>query len=388
MTYRLILCSLLVGSHALAGCSSDEQETVAVPVPVPATDTTETDAGPATRDYMATVSRPNIVNLIDLHDNEVVRRCEIPGVAAPGTLVVSPDGNVAYALGAAFGDVYGVDLDSCEIVFSTQQSAGNIRVKSIAALAISPDGSEIYTHQNRVALNSDHYQVETPKIAVFDTAAGLDSRPIRTFDAPRQVTIMRTGDEGALYLGGPDVYRMDVTSGAYEVVLVSRNRQDPRYSQRDILSVWPIGEVNNEFVRMYSVARFQEGSQDMDTADWLWGHERVDLATGEVEEREFGPLEIVLFTSIPRPGYPDKVYGVLSQLQEFDASTESLVRTVELDHTYYCVNFSTDGSRLYLSGALSDVAVFDADTLEKITNIQLSGDMGMANSYVFSRGTI
>jgi hypothetical protein len=34
------------------------------------------------------------------------------------------------------------------------------------------------------------------------------------------------------------------------------------------------------------------------------------------------------------------------------------------------------------------VAVYDADSLEKITNIQLSGDMGMANSYVFSRGTI
>ena len=386
MSYRLILGSLLVGSLAIAGCSSDDQETTVVPVP--AADIEQTDAGPATRDYMATVSRPNIVNLIDLHDNEVVRRCEIPGGAAPGTLVVSPDGNVAYALGAAFGDVYGVDLDSCEIVFSTQQSDGNVRVNSIGSLAISPDGSEIYTHQNRVTLNSDHYHVEPSQIAVFDTSAGLDSRPVRTFEAPRQVTIMRTGNEGALYLGGPDIYRMDVSSGEYEVVLVSRNREDPRYTQRDILSVWPLGEVNNEFVRMYSVARFQEGSEDLDSADWLWGHESVDLATGEVAEREFGPLNTVLFTSIPRPGFPDKVYGVLSQLQEFDASTESLVRTVELDHTYYCVNFSTDGSRLYLSGALSDVAVFNADTLEKITNIQLSGDMGMANSYVFSRGTI
>jgi hypothetical protein len=82
------------------------------------------------------------------------------------------------------------------------------------------------------------------------------------------------------------------------------------------------------------------------------------------------------------------VYGVLTELKEFDAATQSVLRTVELDHTYYCVNFSTDGSRLYLSGALSDVAVYDADSLEKITNIQLSGDMGMANSYVFSRGTI
>ena len=199
---------------------------------------------------------------------------------------------------------------------------------------------------------------------------------------------MKTGNGGELYLGGPDIYRMDVNTGEYEVALASRTKQDPRYTPRDILTVWPIGEVNNEFHRMYSVARFQEGSDDLDTADWLWGYERVDLETGEVAEGNLGPLEVVLFTSLRRPGHPDKYYGVLSQLQEFDASSESLVRSIDLEHTYYCVNFSTDGSKVYLSGALSDVAVYDADSLEKITNIQLSGDMGMANSYVFNRGTI
>ena len=345
-------------------------------------------AGPAKRDYMATVSRPNTLNLIDLHDNTVVRRCEIPGVPAPGTLVVSPDGKIAYTLTAAFSDVYGVSLDTCEVVFSTRQSDGNVRVKSIASLAISPDGKEIYTHQNRVTLNSDHYQVEPSKLAVFDTSAGLETRPVRSFDAPRQVTIMRTGADGSIYLGGPDIYRMDPATGEYEIALASRTREDPRYTPRDILTVWPIGEVNNELHRMYSVARFQEGSDDLETADWLWGYERVDLETGEVEEKDFGPLEVVLFTSLRRPGHPNKVYGVLSQLQEFDASSETLVRSIDLDHTYYCINFSTDGSKMYLSGALSDVAVYDPDTFEKITNIQLSGDMGMSNSYVFNRETI
>jgi quinohemoprotein amine dehydrogenase beta subunit len=384
MKARLFTVSLLTGCLALWGCSPGDQDEAAAP---PAT-TGQAETGPATRDYLATVSRPNVLNLIDLHENKVVRRCELPGGAAPGTLVISPDRTIAYTLTAAFSDVYGVSLDTCEVVFSTRQSDGNVRVKTIASLAVSRDGSEIYTHQNRVTLNSDHYHVEPSRIAVFDASSGLDSRPVRTFDAPRQVTIMATGEDGSLYLGGPDIYRMDVTTGEYEVALASRTREDPRYSQRDILTVWPIGEVNNEFHRMYSVARFQEGSTDLDTADWLWGYERVDLETGRVEERDFGPLEVVLFTSLRRPGHPDKVYGVLSQLQEFDASSEKLLRSIDLDHTYYCINFSTDGSRLYLSGALSDVAVHDADTLEKITNIQLSGDMGMANSYVFSRGTI
>ncbi|NCF16599.1 MAG: quinohemoprotein amine dehydrogenase subunit beta [Haliea sp.] len=387
MSTRVIIGGLLSCLFVLSGCSRQEEAVDAGPSAA-AAPPVEESSGPATRDYMATVSRPNVVNLIDLHDNKVVRRCELPSGAAPGTLVVSPDRNIAYALSDSFGNVFGVSLETCEVVFSTQQSEGNVRVKTIGSLAVSPDGSEIYTHQNRVTLNSDHYQVETPRVAVFDTAGGLDSRPVRTFEAPRQVTIMATDAKGALYLGGADIYRMDVNTGEYEIALASRSLDDPRYTQRDILSVWPIGEVNREFVRMYSVARYQEGSDDLDSADWLWGYERVDLETGATEDRDFGPLEVVLFTSLRRPGHPDRVYGVLTELKEFDAATQSVLRTVELDHTYYCVNFSTDGSRLYLSGALSDVAVYDADSLEKITNIQLSGDMGMANSYVFSRGTI
>jgi quinohemoprotein amine dehydrogenase beta subunit len=325
---------------------------------------TAASAGPSNRDYMATVSRPNILNLIDLHDNSLVRECELPGVAAPGTLVVSPDGNIAYALADAFGDVYGIDLDSCELVFSTEQSQGDVRVKSIGSLAISPDGREIYTHQNRVQLLRDRYQLLAPQVAVFDTSAGLKVQASRSFDGPRQVTIMATDAKGALYLGGPDIYRMDVTTGEYEIALASRSLEDPAYSQRDVLTVWPLGEVNDELIRMYSAARYRGESGDMENADFLWGYERVDLNTGETEDREFGPLEVVLFTGMRRPGHLDKMYGVLTQLKEYDVESQSVTRTIELEHTYYCINFSTDGSLLYLSGALSDVAVYDADTLE------------------------
>jgi quinohemoprotein amine dehydrogenase beta subunit len=369
---------VLLATLLLLGACSKEATDSATPA----------SAAPQSRDYMATVSRPNLLNLIDLHDNTLVRQCELPGGAAPGTLVVSPDREIAYVLADGFGDVYGIALDSCELVFSTSQSEGDIRVKSIGSIAISPDGREIYTHQNRVQLQRDRYQLQAPQIAVFDTSAGLDTQAVRSFDGPRQVTIMATDAKGSLYLGGPDIYRMDVATGDYEIALASRSLEDPAYSQRDVLTVWPLGEVNDELIRMYSVARYRGESGDMDNADWIWGYERVDLKTGETEDRDFGPLEVVLFTGMRRPGHLDKMYGVLTQLKEFDVPSQSVTRTIELEHTYYCINFSTDGSRLYLSGALSDVAVYDADSLERITNIQLRGDMGMANSYVFNRRTL
>ncbi|MBT4523257.1 MAG: quinohemoprotein amine dehydrogenase subunit beta [Halieaceae bacterium] len=340
------------------------------------------------RDYMVTFSRPNILNLVDLEDDKVVRQCEVPGRAAPGTVVVSPDRSIAYVLSDGFSNAYGFALKDCEMVFSTNQADGNIRVKTMASLAISPDGKELYTHQNRVKLLNDRYEIQPPLLAVFDTSAGLDVPPSRTFPAPRQVTIMTASATGHVYLGGPDIYKMDATTGEYEVALQSRSLQDPAYSPRDILSVWPLGEVNNEWIRQYSVVHFLGESGDMENAEFLWGHERVDLLTGATGSREFGPLDRVLFTGMPRPGNMDTVYGVLNQLQVFDANTQSVLRTIDLEHAYYCINFSTDGSKIYLSGTLDDIAVYDADSLEKITNIQVSGDMGMSNSYIFKRTVI
>ena len=176
---------------SIAGCDRSAEKTG------------EDTNGPAERDYLLTVSRPNTLNLIDLFTNEVVRQCTLPGVPTPGTVVISPDKTVAYVLADRFSDVFGYRLDDCELVFSSRQSSGNQRVKTMASLAVSPDGSEVYTHQNRVTLYSDHYRAEAPRVAVFDTAAGLDAPEIRSFEAPRQVTIMTTGADGQLYLGGP-----------------------------------------------------------------------------------------------------------------------------------------------------------------------------------------
>lgn len=341
------------------------------------------------RDYMVVASRPSKLNLIDLQDYRIANQCDIPGpgVAAPGTVVMSPDTRVAYVLANGFGEVYGIEVDTCKLVFSTAQSVDNERVKSMAALAISPDGSEIYTHQNPVTLMSDHYQVGDARIAAFKTDGGLEVRPDRTFEAPRQVTIMATDKSGRLYLGGRDIFVMDVSTGSYEVALASASLDKPDYTPRDVLTVWNIGSVSNEFIRLYSSAQYQDDSKDLATARWHWGYERVDLTTGEVEDREFGPLQEAFFSGMTRPGHRDQVYAVLNNLVKFDAGSKEQLASQDIDHSYYCINFSTDGNTVYLGGAASNIAGFDAETLERLGTVQLSGDMSMSSTQVFSRST-
>jgi quinohemoprotein amine dehydrogenase beta subunit len=363
----------LLASISVAGCAEKSEPAE------PAADT-----GP--RDFLVVMNRPNNLQLVDLKQREVVNTCKLPGDFGPGTVAMSPDHRTAYVLTNRFENIYGVDVDSCEIRFSARQSQGDERVKSIGSIAVSPDGSEVYTHQNPTRLLIDRYEVQPARIAVFDTSAGLDARPVRTFTAPRQVTIMATGDDGTLYMGGRDIFAMNMQTGDVTMALPSQSVGDPLESPRDSLTMWPIGAINSEMVRMYSAAQFKDASQDMETAEWVWGFERVDLASGETEARVFGPLEVVLFSGMARPSDPNQFYGVLTQLKRFDVSQRKELGSVDLEHSYYCINFSTDGSEIYLAGTFNDIAVYDADTLEKLGNIALpGGDMSLANTRVFSR---
>ncbi|XPF94488.1 quinohemoprotein amine dehydrogenase subunit beta [Colwellia sp. RE-S-Sl-9] len=338
------------------------------------------------KEFLVTVTRPNTtLHLIDLQKNEVIRQCDLTAGPGPGTLVMSPDNSIVYILTDHFSDIYGVNIDNCEVVFSTQQSTGNIRVKSIASIAISPDGKEIYTHQNRVRLMNDHYELLPPQIAVFNTADGLNVKANRTYDAPRQIVTMDRLESGELIMGGQDIFLMDIHSGKYEMILPSLHDNQPGYSGKDVLTVWQMGKINNEFYRMYSRAKYNGEDGDLANAEYIWGHEIVDLKTGKASAKDFGPIETVLFTSIRRPGHLNRVYGTLNDLKEYDSNTQKLIRSVDLPYTYYCINFSHDGSKIYLSGALADVAVYDADTLKNIATIPLTGDGAMSTSIVFKR---
>lgn len=137
---------------------------------------------------------------------------------------------------------------------------------------------------------------------------------------------------------------------------------------------------------MYTTAKYKDESQNLATADWMWGYERIDLNTGEAEAREFGPLEVVLFSGMTRPGDKNQMYAVLTQLKKFDVAKQQELMSVDLEHTYYCINFSTDGSKVYLAGTFNDIAIYDADTLEKLGNIQLEGgDMSLSPTQIFAR---
>ena len=339
------------------------------------------------QEYMIVANYPNQLHVLDLATDSVYKTCDLPGRFGPGALQVAPDKKTAFVLNNGYEDIYGVDMDTCEVTFHANMSlARQERTKSIYAFALSYDGKELYTVQNPTLLERDHYRVQPTRLAVYDTSSGLNAKPVRMFPSPRTVTAMQVGKDGGLYMAGPDIYKMDVQTGKYDVAIPSRNWQRERYVQPDVLNVWAVQTPTQDFTILYTTARFQEGSEDLNTADWLYGYFNVNLETGATETRDFGPITEIYFTGTRSPKDPNIMYGVLNRLAKYDIEKQEMIQAAELEHSYYCITVNQTGSKIYLAGTNNHVAVFDGDTLERLNTIDLpGGDMSTTTAQVFVR---
>ncbi len=338
-------------------------------------------------EYMIVANYPNNVHVIDLQTDKLYKSCELPDSFGPGVTQMAPDGKTAYILNNHYEDIYGVNLDNCEVTFHASMSLQqNERTKSIFSFALSADGEELYAVQNPTMLYRDHYRVQPARLAVYDTDAGLDAKPVRTFPSPRQVTVMQTGADGTLYMAGADIYKVDVNTGEVGVAIPSRNWERPLYAPPDVLNAWPIQSPSKDFTILYTTAKFQDESYNLDTADWIYGFMNINLETGATETTDFGPITEIYFSGMRSPKDPNLVFGVLNRLAKYDIEKKELVGAAELDHSYYCIAMNHAGTKVYLGGTFNDVAIYDADSMEKLGNIQLpGGDMAISTSQVFMR---
>lgn len=348
------------------------------------------DAGPALKtghEYLVVTNYPNNLQVVDLATDKVYKTCVMPDAYGPGTTQISPDHKTAYVLNNHYGDLYGVDLDSCKTVFHANLSQSPTeKARALFSIAISPDGKEIYSVANPTERKSDHYVVKAPRLQIYATDAGLEAKPLRSFEVPRQITIMQTGADGSLYMAGADIYKLDVKTGKYDVALASRNWQRPQYSPPDVLYAWNQQTYRGDFSLLYTAAKFKDDKQDLATADFVYGYFSIDLKTGQATTQDFAPLTEIYFTGMRSPKDPNQMFGVLNRLAKYDIKEQKLLKAAKLDHSYYCIALNKTGSKVYLGGTYNELAVFDAESLEPLGKIKLpGGDMAIATTQVFTR---
>lgn len=337
----------------------------------------------AARDLLVTIAKPGSLYVFDAAKRTLEKDCALGVDPSPGVIQMSPDGKVAYALVNRWQDVIGIDIGTCERVFFAAQSEGDVKRRSIASLAVSADGTEVYTVRNPVRHLADRYEVLEPEFAVFDAKAGTDAKPLRTFPAPRRSSVMAAGATGEVYIGGHDIYAFDPKTGALSVKIANRSWDRPTYGGPDVLAFWPVGTQNDELMLMYSAPVFTS-AEKTEMADFVWGYSSVNLSTGATEIADFASFEKIMFSGVRNPHAPNELYGVYTQLSKHDLATKELVKRVELPHTYYVINISTDGKEVYVAGTNDDIGVYSTGTLEKLGEMRIpsGGDMGTSTLQV------
>lgn len=342
----------------------------------------------AAKDYLVTGARPDLLVVVDAKERKVVKTYRIPNTSmgnGPSQIVPSRDGKVAYVTHNRWESVSGIDLESGAEVFRAELSESDIRGKSIYAMDISPDGKELAVYVNPTQLLPGEYKILDPYIAVYRTDAGKDAKPVRKLPASRRVsTLAYSGKGDTLYAFGWDILKIDPQTGKVKGSHPWRSWQRPNRGAPDALVLWPGYEQANVFAMPYYVPATDKPADDPGAfRAGIWA---LDLENDTVRHKEFEDASVILFSSVVNPVKRNEVFTVFNHLTRTDMETGKMER-VDLAHSYYVLNVSSDGSEIYIGGTTDDIGVHDSKTLKRIGTIRMPGgaEMVMSSFRVFSR---
>jgi quinohemoprotein amine dehydrogenase beta subunit len=329
------------------------------------------------KDYIVTGVKPDKLVVIDAAARKVVNVFRIPK-AAPGpvTITPSPDGKIAYVIVNRWESIAGIDLATGKQVFRANLSGGEERVKAMFGMDVTPDGKQIAVYESPVKLMPGEYRVQPTRISFYDTATG---KRIRSIPAPRQITIIMFSRDGSeLYGMGRALYVIDPANGKITKRHETQKWKRANFAPPDILDVWSQWEQSNVFSTPYYTARTDKKPDDP-TAYWT-GILTLDLDNGTFKIKDVENTDIFYFSTVVSPANKTHVFGVYNQLAKLDIETGKSIKRVDLDHSYYDINISSDGSEVYVGGTMSDIGVYNADTLKKIGSIKMPRGANMAIS--------
>ncbi len=327
------------------------------------------------KEYMIVGARPDKLFVIDIKARKVEKTFTIPDSTGPQTIVISPEGNIAYVLTNHMRSIVGIELDGGKVVFRADLDYKDDERTWNYGIDLSPDGSEIYSYDIPTKIYLDRFESLEPRLSVFKTNGGLEATPVRTFPLPRRIHMLITAKSGTLYAMGWDFYKIDVQTGKYEVAYPLRNWTKENLSQPDALAFWPSWDNNGIFSTPITFARTDMAEDNMER--YRTGLLSLDLDTEQFNLIDFQSAPEVLFSSVFHPDHKT-AYAAYNTLIKIDLENPHTMKRIDLDHTYYQTDISADGSEVYVGGTTCDIAIYATKDLSRQGTVTLPNcaDMG------------
>lgn len=331
------------------------------------------------KEYIAAPIHPHNIAIVDTEKFSVVKILNIDNSHTPATtLSISPEGKFVYAIANGSQSVVKIDIASGANVGRIDMSTPGEKVTAMWGMSLSPDGKTLVVYQNPVKMLLTEYQVQPTKIAFYDseTLKLKFSAP-----APRQIaTLMFSTDGKKLYGMGREMYVFSALDGKKIDQMPIQSWSSDKNFPPDLLNVWSQYETSNMVVAPYYL-KLRNKSDD-DSEVFQTGLYTLDLRTGAQKLVNVEPTKSVYFSATASPDHK-RAYGVYNVLQSFDLTKEGKpIKQIPLPHTYYTVHVTPDNKNVWLGGAAADFLVLNAETLEKVAQVQIPGGGHMSNNAV------
>jgi hypothetical protein len=324
---------------------------------------------------------PHHVGVFDAVQEKIVATIDVK-TDVPRGLLLSPDKKTLYISTMKDNSIVTIDLATRSVTSSFNLNSAN---QSVRLMGLTPDpaGKFLYGLATAISKQIDHYNIGAPEFIVIDLAARKITRraPCPKDEEPLGFrNAMRISPDGKLlYLFRENISVFE-TSSFHLVKKVELAK--PQAPGIENVSFGLLDDPNALPGKVTSVF----SSSDPYVHRPVFGIGIIDLSNLSFDFSPVAPQAaaqdiLPLFLSPDRKvGYTVAIEGDPgnrhSEFWAFDMQSRRLIRKREFDgRTRFYFGVSADGAKLFIYGAGYQVEVYDAQTFELRSNVEVPGDI-------------
>jgi DNA-binding beta-propeller fold protein YncE len=337
-------------------------------------------AGPALgKDILLQGMIHNQLNILDGDKDEIVGTVTTKGKKVTNFAWDPRDLDRVYTITDWGQQIEQLDLAGKKVVRTFRVGSGDVKVRALDIEINPANPNLLYALSLRQRWLPDEIVDMTPAVLVFDLGT---EKVVKEIEIPRGCTNIFFGYDGSeFYVTGRDVFVYDPMTGKQVNFLGLAHPTTTGVDPQISLNIWRLHDQSG-------MAMILVGS--LATANNLpyQGYYTIDLKKKSTE----GSMNLVtdigpLYNQFSAVVSPDRkyYYSILNKVEKRDFATNRLLATADVDKSYYTIQISSDGKKVYLGGGGDTILIYDTDTMKLLKKIDTPGDAVLTNFRVQRR---
>lgn len=324
----------------------------------------------------------NKFNVLDGDKDEIIATIETRGKKVTNFTWDPRDLDKIFTITDWGQQIEQLDLKGKKVVRTFRMGSGDVKVRALDIELNPAHPNLLYALSLRQRWLPDEIVDMTPAVIVFDVGAD-PPKVVKEIEIPRGCTNIFFGYDGSeFYITGRDVFVYDPMSGKQVNFLgighPTTTGVDPQIS----LNIWRLHDQSG-------MAMILVGSQNSANNLMYQGYYTIDLRKKSTEGSmklvtDIGPLYIQ-FSGVVSPDRKH-YYTVLNTIEKRDFATNRVLATAaDLDKSYYTIQISSDGKKLYLGGGGDTILIYSTETMKLLKRLDTPGDAVLTHFRVQKR---